>query len=299
MKTCPKCGEQKEASAFTKDLSQADGLDLDCRQCTRECSRLRRAKELQAMKEQNLAAKINAPVLFCPPLSSFVSPSVQDRPAPYMNSGYYPSGTDLRYVNIPHEEERRLFAAARAGDTDAKEFLIKNHLLFALNQGRAWSRGKLPEDEVASAANYALVTSFDRFDPSRENRFAAFLRPAIRGAIARLWRSKTAVDMPEFPDKEGASGGVQEDEFVFVDHPVEADDHAAYLRQTLEVAKGVLTEREAEIVGLLFQEGPLDMAEIAKLKGVTRERIRQIKEVALMKLRREMKRRMEAAGELP
>lgn len=211
-----------------------------------------------------------------------------------MNSPYYPPGADLRYVDISHERERELFAAARAGDADAKEFLIKNHLLFALNQGRSWSRGKLPEDEVASAANFALVTSFERFDFNRENRFAAFLRPAIRGAIARLWRTKNAVDMPEFPEKDGVAQSLAEES---VDHPVEGDDHAAYLRQTLDLAKGVLTEREAEIVGLLFQEGPLDMEEIGKLKKVTRERIRQIKEVALMKLRREMKRRMEAAGE--
>src|SRR4029079_16809215 len=94
-------------------------------------------------------------------------------------------------------QERDLFIKARAGDREASDFLITNHLLFAANEGRKWSRGKLPEDEVISAANEALMQAFGRFDHTRPNRFSSFLRPFIRGAIATLWRSKNAVDTPE------------------------------------------------------------------------------------------------------
>ena len=42
-----------------------------------------------------------------------------------MNEPYYPAGTDLTYANISHEAERDLFLQARAGDGEAKEFLMR------------------------------------------------------------------------------------------------------------------------------------------------------------------------------
>lgn len=228
---------------------------------------------------------------------------------------YYPEKTDLHYVDISHDKERQLFAAARAGDTDAREFLIKNHLLYAAIQGQKWSGGKLPEDDVISAANFALMQAIDKFDYTRENRFTSYLRKFIRGEIAALWRSKNIVDAPEHPESgswsrsiddnvEGRPGyetsegypGISNPAMPTEDHPTEEDDHSQFLLRALEKCKGVLPASEAEVVNLHFGEHRLTMAEIAKLKGVSRERIRQIKEAALKRLRSAMGRLMTAAG---
>ena len=66
----------------------------------------------------------------------------------------------------------------------------------------------------------------------------------------------------------------------------EAYEHA--LRQTIEEALSTLKEREAKILRLYFgldDHEPMTLEEIGCLLGITRERVRQIKEKALARLR--------------
>ncbi len=66
----------------------------------------------------------------------------------------------------------------------------------------------------------------------------------------------------------------------------EAYQHA--LKNTIEEALATLKEREARIISLYFgldDQEPMTLEEIGSLLGVTRERVRQIKEKALLRLR--------------
>ncbi len=66
----------------------------------------------------------------------------------------------------------------------------------------------------------------------------------------------------------------------------EAYEHA--LKNTIEEALGTLKEREAKILRLYFgldDQEPMTLEEIGALLGITRERVRQIKEKALVRLR--------------
>ena len=66
----------------------------------------------------------------------------------------------------------------------------------------------------------------------------------------------------------------------------EAYDQA--LRETIEDALSTLKEREAKILRLYFgldDQEPMTLEEIGTLLGITRERVRQIKEKALLRLR--------------
>lgn len=212
---------------------------------------------------------------------------------------YYPENTDLRYTPTTHEEERALFAKARAGDAEAREFIIKNHLLFAAIQGRRWAYGKLSEDEVVSAANLAVMMAIDKFDHTRPQRFTAYLRPFIRGQIANLWRSKNAFGehAPEFPEKSLENARMQDvDEELSEDHPVEEDDHRRFILGLLEKSKGLLTDMEREVIRRYFNEDPEQLANIGDDHNLTRARIHQIKDSALKKLRREMARNLKKFG---
>lgn len=240
-----------------------------------------------------------------------------------MNNKYYREGTDLTYVNITHDQERDLFIKARAGDQEAADFLITNHLLFAANEGRKWSRGKLPEDEVISAANEALMTAFTRFDHTWNNRFSSFIRPFIRGAIATLWRSKNAVDTPEGghsgvplddSDRGGFSGAVpaessdsSQDEILTKrqkkrrepseEQTVEQDEHAEFLLKLLDSAKDCLTEPEALVIRLYYGEERLTLDDIAvKINLKDRRYVHQIKTKAIEKLKKRLSKSMADAG---
>ena len=66
----------------------------------------------------------------------------------------------------------------------------------------------------------------------------------------------------------------------------EAYQHA--LKNTIEEALATLKDREAKILGLYFgldDQEPMTLEEIGSLLGITRERVRQIKEKALLRLR--------------
>ena len=66
----------------------------------------------------------------------------------------------------------------------------------------------------------------------------------------------------------------------------EAYQHA--LKNTIEETLATLKDREAKIVGLYFgldDQEPMTLEEIGALFGITRERVRQIKEKALLRLR--------------
>ena len=66
----------------------------------------------------------------------------------------------------------------------------------------------------------------------------------------------------------------------------EAFEHA--LKNSVEEALSSLKEREAKILRLYFgldDQEPMTLEEIGSLLGITRERVRQIKEKALLRLR--------------
>lgn len=192
---------------------------------------------------------------------------------------------------MSHEEEKALFAKARAGDAAAKETLITNHLGFVASLGRSFAKGLLPEDEVTSASNFALILAFENFNPRYPNRFSAFIRSHVRGAIARLFSERNLINKSDFSDGPVSTCEILEDDIV-QDHPLEEDEHHSFLLELLEKAKHVLDEREANIFSMLYSEEKNSLTSVGVKLKLTRERIRQIHDEALEKLRAELRRQM-------
>jgi RNA polymerase sigma factor (sigma-70 family) len=215
------------------------------------------------------------------------------------DSKYYPKNTDLRFTPLTAEDEKTLFRLCKTTGEEAdnaKEFLIKNHLLFAANLARGMVRGQLPEDEVISAANAALMDAFGRFDPEHGNRFTTYLKPYIRSAIAQLWSSKNPVKYPKGrypkpptdPFKTASPRPMVEESALIVDHPVEAEDHAAYMKAALEKASSCLDEVESALLTEIYEKG-LSLSDVARDRKLSRQRVHQIHSAAIKKLREAMK----------
>lgn len=201
-------------------------------------------------------------------------------------SNYYPATTNLRFVKTTREEEQELFRKMQAGDAEARETIIKHHLLFVAIVARKCAGGRFPDDEVVSAANEALIQAVDRkqFDATRGNRFTSYLRPFIRGAVSKMWRdSARYVPLPEGVDSPVPSALPQIE--TSVEHTAESEDFAEYLHQLLEAGKTNLSEREQLVISLMYERG-LNMAEVGRQLKMTRERVRQIHEEILAKLRK-------------
>lgn len=202
-----------------------------------------------------------------------------------MSLTYYPPSTDLRFTLISVEEERRLFVEARAGGQAAKEFLIKNHLLFSAMFARRLSHGRLPDADVVSAANTGLMKAFNKFDHTHESgsRFASYLRSYIKGEISALWAEhfRAAAPLPIVATPELGTSP-QED--------ADRAEHLDQLRAMLAECSEALSERERFILDKHYFHGKSFM-DIGRVCGVSREAIRVGHNRAITKLQQAFRAR--------
>ena len=206
----------------------------------------------------------------------------------FRTDDYYYKGPrpDLTFQQLSAEQETELFTRSRAGDVEAREFLIKNHLLFAASFARRLAGKRLPDDEIISAANYAIMRSIDRFEPGRGNRFTSYLKPVIRGEIAELWKTRNIVDYKNNFPKDDT--GEYEDPNIMEEGVEEGpDDHVAHLSFMLGRAKSVLKERELQVIEMHYGK-EMNFADIGRKLGVCREAIRTTHDRALDKLRKSL-----------
>lgn len=235
------------------------------------------------------------------------------------SASYYGAGQDIHFRMTTPEEEKALFIKAYAGDEEAKEFVIKNHLLFALMEGQKLVRNRLERDEVISACNYAVMKAYRLFDPEVGVRFTTYLRPFIRGEIANLWRShfnSSGVADPSianhredlFSSADGlvtscqsremsengttVNNGRAEREPFYEDmtmgHEAESNDLRDFNFSALRGSLTKLSEREQDLLNEVYQNEK-SFAEIARDTGVTREAVRSMHERVVSKLRKSLK----------
>lgn len=152
--------------------------------------------------------------------------------------------------------------------------------------GRFSSR-MIDEDDLHSDAMFALTRAVDRFNPWRGYKFSTYACNVIARALMRRGKQVTRYRR-HFP--------VQHD--VSFERPERSPDTLAdlyveRLNQALDGNLGQLTELETEILARRFPAdngSRLTFREIGEGIGLSKERVRQIQNVALWKLRRVLDR---------
>jgi len=83
-------------------------------------------------------------------------------------------------------ESQLLWSACAAGDTDARNALLRANLSLVHHVARKLARSLADDadlDELVSAGTMGLMSAAESFDPSRGLAFSTFAVPRIRGAI--------------------------------------------------------------------------------------------------------------------
>jgi RNA polymerase sigma factor FliA len=83
-------------------------------------------------------------------------------------------------------DSRTLWSACAAGDVDARDVLLREHLSLVHHVARQLARGLATEadiDELVSAGTMGLMSALESFDLRRGLAFSTFAVPRIRGAI--------------------------------------------------------------------------------------------------------------------
>jgi RNA polymerase primary sigma factor len=212
-----------------------------------------------------------------------------------------------RYPLLTREQEIALGRRIRAGDTEAMQELICSNLRFVISIAKKYQHQGVALADLINEGNVGLMRAAMRFDESRGVKFISYAVwwvrqaivqalsefsspvriPANRFGTAPIARGYLSLDTNGRPSDDGKLLDILPDESSPApDEEVTTNSLSA----TIDEALSRLSPREALVIRRYFgfdgREG-ITLEEIGVELGVTRERVRQIKERALLRLRKD------------
>ena len=209
------------------------------------------------------------------------------------------------------DEERALSERIKAGDSRALQRLVEANLRFVVKIATQYRGQGLSLDDLISEGNIGLMKAAAKFDASHGTPFVNYAVVQIRQEIERAIGKET-----------GKQGGREADSLgskttrrpMSVDAPMNGRTNMSLLsvlvnpnspsadgrvyseamENAIEFALLSLTERERQVVGAFFglDREHETLAEIAEDMQLKRERVRQIRNRAIRRLRKSYKNRL-------
>jgi RNA polymerase sigma factor (sigma-70 family) len=217
---------------------------------------------------------------------------------------YYTKNDDISYELPSRAEEKALFAVYHAGGPDAlaaRDKLVIYHLKLVAKLAIQSAKRALDDDLAISAGNMGLMQALEskKFDPSRNLRFATYLRSYVRGQVFAAMKANHL----EYTVSTDAGGSQSKDlsedvamtgtRRVFalhtpvveeaIEHESEALDLTAFRRAAILKASKKLNLLEEVVVRMNCLNG-IPLSHVAKTHGVARQACQQAKARALRKL---------------
>ena len=222
---------------------------------------------------------------------------------------------------ITVEEEVELAQRIKKGDHAALEKLTRANLRFVVSVAKQYQNQGLSLPDLINEGNLGLIKAAEKFDETRGFKFISYavwwIRQSILQALAEQSRivrlplnqvgslNKISKALSKF-EQENERRPSPEELAEELDIPVEGEDNSLLdvlvnddspiadrslinesLSKEIDRALKQLTPRESEIIKMFFGIGCQEMTleEIGDKFGLTRERVRQIKEKAIRRLR--------------
>lgn len=215
---------------------------------------------------------------------------------------------------LTNEEERQLAERIAKGDSRALSKLVEANLKFVVTVARQYKGKGVAMEDLVSEGNIGLMKASAKFDASKGVRFVNYavvhIRQAIEKAIdqqgglyqvpkdvkqdlARQQSIPLSVDAPLGHRTNMSLLSV----LVNKDAPL-ADErvHSEAIEDAVEYALGTLDDRERRVVNAFFgiDQEHETMAEIAEDMDLKRERVRQIRDKSVRKLRKAYRNKLKS-----
>lgn len=204
---------------------------------------------------------------------------------------------------LSEEEEARLSSRILKGDERALNKLIEANLRFVVVIARQYQGRGLSMEDLVSEGNLGLMKAARKFDATRGLRFVNYAVVFIRQQIEKALKMESAEQRVE----SGRNGQTRSVDAplgykpnvsllsVLVDANSPQADERVYnsnVEAAVEYALRSLNERESQVVNAFFGIGQdhLTMAEIAEDMGLKRERVRQIRNRAIRRMKKTFRR---------
>src|SRR2546423_10378095 len=168
-----------------------------------------------------------------------------------------------------------------------REYLVRTNLALVLAMAKRTRLGQVDFAEVVSEGNMALLRAVDKFNVDRGFKFSTYACRAILKAFSRAAlkasRHKTRFPVEFEPEMEKSDWSDRKRDIV-------EEDCFDALKAIVESNLADLTNVEETVIRRRFnwqeqQESPLTLEEVGKIIGVTKERVRQIQNKALAKIK--------------
>lgn len=205
---------------------------------------------------------------------------------------YFNSLKDIKPLT-KREERNLMLRYKNQNDLNARNQLITSNLRYASKMASSYCDMGISYNELISVANDGLIKAIDKFDLSQDVKLISYAKWWIKQGIENELSKKGRMpesDLPEdrtFASEMGDGDDNEEsvdDAFAFESYTDEEKERNEFLENLLTV----LTPREADILNLYYGrcgEKPKTLEEIGKKYKLTKERVRQIMEKALLKVR--------------
>ena len=210
-----------------------------------------------------------------------------------------------RETLLSEEEEHRLSARIKAGDERALNKLIQANLRFVVTIARSYQGKGLSMDDLVSEGNIGLMKAAAKYDSERGLRFVNYAVVFIRQQIEKALKQESA-ELRVENSKDGLSRSVDAPLgnranmsllSVLTDASSPLADVRAYdsaIADAVEYALRSLPERERQVISAYYgiDQEHLTMTEIAEDMQLHRERVRQIRDRGVRRLRKVYKSRL-------
>ncbi len=196
------------------------------------------------------------------------------------------------------EEEKKYLAAARAGDKEAKNILIKHNMRLVAHIVKKYS-GAAETDDLMSVGSIGLIKAINTYREGKGTQLATYTARCIENEILMLIRASkkhrntVSLTDPVGTDKDG-------NELTLIDLLCEKEENVfAQVEKSVQREKFVkllsriLSQREYAIISMRYglEDGcPRPQREVAKALGISRSYISRIEKRAIEKARKNLNR---------
>lgn len=202
-----------------------------------------------------------------------------------------------KYSPLSQQEEYDLWHKYKfENDIDARNKLVSSNLRFVASVAKNYQGRGLSYSDLIAEGNMGLLKAIDKFDGDKGYKAISYSVWWIRQTILEALQKRNCTDSEDLPndninaDDEGDSLNekIENSKNFFIADDNTIDDKEK--KEVIDKLMRLLTDRERQVIieyyGLDGNE-PMTLEEIGKELGLTKERVRQINEKSLKKLRYE------------
>ena len=192
------------------------------------------------------------------------------------------------------QAQQRRFSKVRAKNMElwyyraqeARTMIVEANMALVLAMAKRSWVVNVEFSDLVSEGNMALLRSVEKFDVSRGFKFSTYACRAIIKGFSRL-ATKTGRYRQRFPTEYDPE--LERSDYDVTMHDMQRTDWIDSLRDVLTSNRAKLTSVEQTIVterfALISRGKKRTLAEVGKLVGLTNERVRQIQNLALNKIK--------------